>query len=429
MTRRAVRPNKKYECLESIGQFPLLSAILGRRSRRFSQGAEIPSGPFAFKSKRPIQPLDDFEKHLIVSMLAGPTGWNHLIPFNQKYSPRMPNYAGSAGGRSFPSAAGFHTTDLFFTDDEGTYFLSTKDMPPIESMEMAAEIDLDQWIENTKKHIKKLSDKRLEIPHKEPHMESHNLWVSNNPGSLFLVPVADLSHHAILGLCYILQNGYGIADDINKRSIPGLEAYKHIVDLDNLYPLSYFDQLCYGEAMVELSTSCYSGALLLQAMGLGGWMYDGVNPLSVMGVTGDPENKGFGFDSVMKEGWNFPNPLGIPNVFETKTPPYYPDMRAAVRSVAERKFGEGGPFNSSTHGPWKISVRNHAEIHAEEFIDCVTLMAQYIYDTFGKFPATVPTSLCFMYLQAFHLDTDFYDTFYKPGSYLETHEHHHNIWH
>ena len=29
-----------------------------------------------------------------------------------------------------------------------------------------------------------------------------------------------------------------------------------------------------------------------------------------------------------------------------------------------------------------------------------------------------------MYLQAHHLDLDFYDTFYKPGAYLKTHAEH-----
>ena len=34
----------------------------------------------------------------------------------------MANYAGAAAGRTFPSAAGFHTAELFFTDDSGLYF-------------------------------------------------------------------------------------------------------------------------------------------------------------------------------------------------------------------------------------------------------------------------------------------------------------------
>jgi hypothetical protein len=39
----------------------------------------------------------------------------------------LANYAGAAAGRTFPSAAGFHTAELFFTDDSGVYFFPTRD--------------------------------------------------------------------------------------------------------------------------------------------------------------------------------------------------------------------------------------------------------------------------------------------------------------
>ena len=170
---------------------------------------------------------------------------------------------------------------------------------------------------------------------------------------------------------------------------------------------------------------------MLQAMGLGGWMYDGINPISIFGVSGDPDNKGLGFQADTREDWNFPNPTGIKGIFETKCPPYYPRMKDAVKSVVNRKFGKGGPFSETTSGPWKNTekIRISAAPHTEEFIECVSVMAQYIYDTFGKFPATVPSAYCLMYLQAFHLDTEFYDHFYKDGSYLQTHADHQKKWH
>jgi hypothetical protein len=56
-------------------------------------------------------------------------------------------------------------------------------------------------------------------------------------------------------------------------------------------------------------------------------------------------------------------------------------------------------------------------------------IAQYIYDTYGKFPGTVQSIFCFMYIQAQHLDLDFYDPYFKPGSYLTTHKEHMKKWH
>ena len=97
----------------------------------------------------------------------------------------------------------------------------------------------------------------------------------------------------------------------------------------------------------------------------------------------------------------------------------------------ERKFGQGGPFHPDTPGPWKESrkVRASAQVHDEKFRDCVALQAQYAFDTFGKFPATVPTIFILMYLQSHHLDLEYYDTLFEPGAYLRTHAEHLTRWH
>jgi hypothetical protein len=41
----------------------------------------------------------------------------------------------------------------------------------------------------------------------------------------------------------------------------------------------------------------------------------------------------------------------------------------------------------------------------------------------------VPTVHVLMYLQAQHIDTDFYDEFFAPGAYLQTHADHQARWH
>jgi hypothetical protein len=43
-----------------------------------------------------------------------------------------------------------------------------------------------------------------------PHMEGHNTWCANVPGSTVVFPVADLAQHVILLLLYLVQNGTGI---------------------------------------------------------------------------------------------------------------------------------------------------------------------------------------------------------------------------
>lgn len=159
-------------------------------------------------------------------------------------------------------------------------------------------------------------------------------------------------------------------------------------------------------------------------------MFDGLNPFAVLGAEGTME-VGLGFRYDTDERWPVPNPTGLGGIFEAFCPPHYPDMRAAVEALAQRKFGPGGPFHPDTPGPWKdnAKVRSSAQVFSEEFKECVTLMAQYVLKRFGKFPGTVPSIWVLIYLQAHHLDLDFYDHYFKLGAYLETHARHLARWH
>jgi hypothetical protein len=58
----------------------------------------------------------------------------------------------------------------------------------------------------------------------------------------------------------------------------------------------------------------------------------------------------------------------------------------------------------------------------------ITRHARYVFDTFGKFPGTVPSVFIMNYVQAHHLDPGFYDRFFKPGAYLRTHADHMQRW-
>lgn len=412
-------------------QFPLIEALYGRRSRRFALGNSIPDGPLAFTSSHDPLSLSGLEQILLLTTVAGNTGWQFLIPHNQRYLPNIPNYAAAAGGRIFPSGAGFHTTEFFYTDDNGIYFFPTRDAPSLLERGSNGEMDLGKYLNAHRSRVRKLSDTRLHTPATPQHMEMHNPWCANRPGSTLIIPVSDLAEHHLLNLCYIVQNGACIYDDINKRAIPGIERFKHLVDIENPYPLTFLEQISLTEVTVENSTSCYAGMLMLQAMGLGGWMYEGINPLSVLGASGAPKVPGLGFRYDIDERWPLPNVTGLSGVFEGHCPPHYIDMRAAVEAVVQRKFRHGGPFSSETPGPYSDTskIRGSAKAHNEDFKDCVTTMAQYVYEQFGRFPGTVPSIFAMMFLQAHHLDLEFYDKHFTSGAYLRTHAEHMKHWH
>jgi hypothetical protein len=427
----ASEPSKaETEALRELATFPLLEALHGRRSRRFALGDEIPDGPLAYKSKHDPMPLSELERMLVLSAMGGTTGWHYSITRHERYAPHLSNYSGGAAGRTFPSAAGFHTVELFFTDDSGTYFFPTRDAGALVDPAVE-EVTPELMVERHRDRIRKLSDARLHLPAKEPYMEGHNTWCVNVPGSLLVIPVADLAQHALAIFCFLVQNGISVYDDINNRQIPGIEEFGDLVDLEEPMPLTFFDQYTISEAVAELATSCYAGVLMLQAMGLGGWMFDGIDRFTVLGASGDPEVPGLGFRYDEDERWSLPNPTGLEGVFEAYCPPHYRDMAAAVEAFAERKFGAGGPYNRETPGAWSDSpdVRGSAQVHDERFKACVTTQAQYMFDTFGKFPATVSSLMILNYVQAHHLDLEFYDRFFRPAAYLRTHAEHTGRWH
>ncbi len=426
MDRKAFPPG-----FEKALRFPLVDAIYGRRARRFSLGASIPDGPLAFKSRHDPLPLSPLEQMMLLCATAGNTGWHYMITRHARYAPHFSNYPAAAGGRTFPSAAGFHTSEIFFTDDRGVYFFPTRDAPALVKRAADGSLDPRAVLEAHRSRIKKLADGRLHIPAAEPYMEGHNTWCANRPGSTLIIPVGDIAQHMLAVLCFLVQNGYCISDDVNHERIPGLERFRSIVDVDNPFPLTFIEQYALTECTAELSTSCYAGVLMLQAMGLGGWMFDGIDRHTILGASGDPKVPGLGFRYDTNERWAIPNPTGLSGVFEGYCPPHYPDMRAAVEALVRRKFGPGGPFHPDTPGPWRESakVRSSAQVHSDEFKGCVALMAQYIYDRFGKFPGTVPSIFVLMYVQAHHLDLEFYDQHFKSGAYLETHARHMARWH
>jgi hypothetical protein len=418
------------EALAELARFPLLEALYGRRSRRFPLGGEIPDGPLAYRSRHEPLPLSEIERLLVLTACAGTTGWHYAIMRHERYAPHLANYAGGAAGRTFPSAAGFHTVEIFFTDDSGTYFFPTRDAGAL--VDPADEsVTPELMLARHAGLIRRLSDERVHLPREEPYMEGHNTWIANHPGSLLVIPVADIAQHNLANLCFFVQNGYSIYDDVSNRRIPGMEQFSGLVDIDDPLPLTFLEQYSLTEATAELATSAFAGVLMLQAMGLGGWMFDGIDRYSMLGASGNPAVPGLGFRYDEDERWSTSNPTGLEGVFEAFCPPHHADMAAAAEAFAQRKFGPGGVYHPGTPGAWSESerIRGSAQPHSDEFKACVAHQAQYIHDTFGKFPGTVPTLFIMNYVQAQHIDTEFYDENFRRGAYLRTHAEHMQRWH
>jgi len=122
--------NTQLNALHQLSQFPLLEAIFGRRARRFGRGMEIPSGPLAYKSKLEPKPLSDLEESILIAVGTGVTGWNFGVPFGPDRPNEHAHYTQRFTGRTFPTAGGFGTPAMLYTNDNGTYITNTRDIQP-----------------------------------------------------------------------------------------------------------------------------------------------------------------------------------------------------------------------------------------------------------------------------------------------------------
>ena len=127
------------------------------------------------------------------------------------------------------------------------------------------------------------------------------------------------------------------------------------------------------------------------------------------------------------------NPVGMDGVFEGYCPPYFANMDAAVDSIIAGTRGGLGEFlDRGGQVPHTISNEQYESgipDTSPEGEACAKSVCNYIYDTYGKFPGTVDTMHLMWFMQVHHLDLDFYDKFFKPGAYSQTHRDHLATWH
>lgn len=415
-------------------RFPLLQAIFGRRSRRFGLGMEIPSGPLAFKSRSNPYPLSELERALLIAAGTGVSGWSFGVPFSPSRPAGHADLTERFTGRTAPTAAGIGTPVLFTTDDDGTYLTNTRDVVPSRVREpVETEADAERILAVCREHTVRLTTSRLDLPAAPPHVLEPNLWMANAPGSLFLMPVGDASEEFLGLLAVFVAHGYVVVDDQAKRPAGDLAPFVRSGLLDDAkpFPLSLLEQITYEANCAELAFMAHNVVLTMQAMGLGGLYYTGLNRWSVLGGFAEEGVRGLGFRFVEDERWTVPNPVGLDGAFEALCPPYVTDMRAAARTFVDRKFASGGAYDPGVGGPWKAGaeIKRTVMPYSEEFVECLGEIAQYVYEKHGKFPGTLTTLVLPGFVQAHHLDTEFYDAHYEPGAYLETHADHLRRWH
>ena len=422
--------------VEAAWNFPLFEAMMGRRSRRFGFGMELEYGPFTYKSEKEPFPLSEDETAILVAAATGLTG--AILCEGDTQGGMVKSV-----GRPPPSAVGAHRTQLFFTNDDGLFLYQGTKHKMSKMKEYETEEDRNKIRGFYDEYTVKISEGRFDLPQAEPGLFAHNLWVTNTPGSTLFMPVTDVSQDLIrlmVNMCdskggarYSKTGGYYIVDERKGMRAAGCEKWAEngLLNKENILPLGRLEKIIVSWLCAEGAMMGTLMQLAMAATGIGGWLHGGFTPLVVMG--GTPICKGLGMRFITPKEDPFPNPVGLDGYFEGFCPPYYKDMNAAVEAAVE---GMGEKLDDwEKRGmvlPHKVSNEEFEKAVpgvSDEGIECVKDICTYIFEEYGKFPAFNDTMHLLYFIQAHHLDTDFYDKYFKDGAYLDTHKNHFDMWH
>lgn len=415
------------ERIQKAMEYPLFDSIFNRRSRRFGLGMELKDSSLEYKSKYEPVALSEIEEALLVWSGTGLTGLclADLPPENGI------DLLCQWTGRTWPSACNNHGTELFFTNDDGLYYIDVKHMLPQKHeldvfFNMSREKKIERLLELYRESLTKLEDGRADLPDKMPGLFEFNQWNTNKPGTSVFIPVTDVTEEYLNLLTLYCSHSYGfsIIDDLTGEPA-GVKKWIEKGRLKGEIKLSLFDlevRILTG-LNVEQAFICQNMALALQALGLAGWTFSGFIPRFAMGASPDLF-KGLGFRFIQPKKGSIDPPTTVPvgrdGVFEAYSPPYYKNMDDAIDHFLEHKWEawkDDKPFPYTE--PDKHLMK--APKPTDTTIQIVRDVANYIYDTYGRFPAFVDPMYMRLVFQAMHLDPDFYDLYYPKGSYSDMH--------
>ncbi|MGB7290762.1 MAG: hypothetical protein WBD99_01145 [Thermodesulfobacteriota bacterium] len=422
------------EGLKVALNFSLLDSIFTRRSRRFGLGMEIKDGTLKHKSRFQPIPLTELEEAFLIWAGTGLTG------LSLGDLPRTGiSWLFQWTGRSWPCSCNSHSTELFYTNDNGVYMIKLFDLMP-ETGETSIfpgkseEEKLEKVLQLFRKSQIKLQDGRAELPKGEPGLFDFNAWNTNKPGTTFFIPVTNITveYIVLLFIYFGAKYGFNIIDELNGGRSCGLDKWIKKGYIRNDVRMSLFDlELRVLTTLnVEQAFICQNMNLALQSLGLGGWAFTGLLPHYALGL--DPSYKGLGFRFVRPEktlrSIPSPIPVGRDGVFEALCPPYVEDMREAVDKFLRVRGEFWKEENPYPYQDPKGVLED--EYHpSEERIEIVKDFCSYVYENYGRFPAFLDPMFVRLVFQAHHLDLEFYDKYYTEGAYTDIHKNHFRLWH
>jgi hypothetical protein len=454
-SKRAPSPGAQHNPgLDRALRYSLFDALRHRRSRRISQGIPaVWAGTLTYESTEKPQPLTPLEEALLI-LATGVTGVTMPdMPFKTEDgqslvgSPMM-----NIVGRAASSPDNAQGTHFFLLNDSGTYLLKRPDK--VDSEVLQGEVTPAKLIALAEQCKRMVLDRRLDFPREYPCYFGRNRYVSNVPGSTILLPIVDLTRQYINGMMYLLTEPDGFRptfiDDWNFYRHAGVSKWVKNKFLNPDLPIPLGSAGTF-RIHVEADLLVQNILLMIQAMGLGGWVHAAFFSQLVLGHPDYRKKYGPGLGFRYEPARNFlrrtllraitplpawqPNPVGLDGLIEGLCPPYYPDMNAAVDALIASKYGPDGvyrnvPLFDDVFKPGKgKEFLDQVPHYGEEVVACVKDVCNYIYETYGRFPAHVDAMFVpGVWVQAHHLDLKYYDSLYKNG-YSESQAEHQRLWH
>ena len=425
---------------EEMSKYPLFEALQNRRSRRISFGVQtVAAGSNTYRSTTKPQPLSELEEAVLISAI-GLTG--ATLPDRPFESPTGENILGTPNinfpGRAAGSTDNCQATHFFLINDTGVYFLKR-----LGGVDRSEPTTPDVLIRRAKESKIQILDRRLDFPREFPNYLDSNRFLSNVPGSTIVYPVVDMTRQYINALMYLLTEPDGhrpaFLDDRNFYLPAGVGKWirKGFLNKDIKLPLGYLGTM---RTQIEAELLLQNLMLMLQAMGLGGWIHSAVSTNALLPALGfasvTPRYRALDF---FRWGTFHTEPrkqfIGLPPYIQCMCPPYYPSMADAVDAVVGAKYEAGGTYGDKAYfrrifkGDRGEQYLREVPHYSDDVINCAKDICTYIYERHGRFPAHCDAIYApGVWLQAHHLDLDYYDTLFN-GGYTESQREHQQRWH
>lgn len=432
---------------QQFASYPFLAALTERRSRRFCLGMHLSEGPLAYQSRFEPAPLNGEEEGMLAFAACGITG-AALADLTYGSARAGGNIMAGLAGRTISSGDGIQTVALAMINDDGAWlYRRPQDLENVS--EIVALARGGQWVEASGRMRVRLSDQRVRVAPEPIFNLNVNRWSIHAPGTTYFLPINELTFMYINGLLEVLNEASGlfILDERAGFRPAGLGRFArskggHLDDdpaKGRVATIALVERLVTEFVTVEQGMMLQNLGLMAQTLGLGGFPSFANHDFAwfeALGFTMQriPASKYLGVRGI--PGWamkllgkdtEVPLPVSLERngecLLRTYAPPHFPNMRAAVRAVVETKFGSRGVFRdlSRTH-PWKgAHLGSSVDEVSPAAIEATIAYCEYVWERYGRFPATMPPYRTVLGFQAGHLDLEFYERFYKPEAIGDPH--------